>query len=100
MSDWPFFDSENTAVFTTEGVVSNRDPILYVSHDLEDEAWQFHSGVELRDAVPKVVALRHIVQLDNSVKALADLPKGWIATRESFAKSWQRSWNSNIRGTV
>jgi hypothetical protein len=31
----------------------------------------------------KVVALRRIVELENSVIALADLPMGWFAKRSS-----------------
>ena len=91
MSDWSFPDPKNTAVFSTEEVTSRNYPILYVSHDLDDGAWQFHSGEEVRNSAPKIVALYEIVQIDPSVNALADLPIGWIATRKSPESPWRRS---------
>lgn len=91
MSHWPFPDPKNTAVFSTESVMSGDRTILYASHDSDDGAWQFHSGEKVGNSVPKIVALHQIVQLDNSVNALADLPMGWIATRKTPESPWQRS---------
>jgi hypothetical protein len=39
---WPFDDPENTAVFTTQHVLEYGQPIVRVTHDVEDGAWQFH----------------------------------------------------------
>jgi Domain of unknown function (DUF4262) len=39
--NWKFPDPPHTRVFLSEAVQSGREPITYVSHDLEDGAWQF-----------------------------------------------------------
>lgn len=51
---WPFADPWNVAVFTTRQIVRDGEPILHVSHDWDDGAWQFHTGagrVYERDAM-------------------------------------------------
>ena len=42
--DWPFDDPPNVAVVTTRDVTEDKAPILFVSHDRDDGAWQFHSA--------------------------------------------------------
>ena len=89
---WPFADPKNVAVFTTTQVVRDGRPVLYVSHDLDDGAWQFHTGdetVSASDAM--VVALCEMIEIDPSLTELHDLPFGWIATRESIGAEWRRS---------
>jgi hypothetical protein len=80
-SGWPFQDPPNVAVFTTTFIVCDGRPILHVSHDADDGAWQFHHGgtYELKDA--RVVGLGEIVKRDPTVRELADLPLGWSAER-------------------
>lgn len=90
MKDWSFLDAENTAVFTAASITSGDHPVLYVSHDLDDGAWQFQSGRNLDDNEPKVVALRRVVEIDPSVSPLSDLPLGWAAVRKSAETPWQR----------
>lgn len=90
-SDWPFADPQNVAIFSTEAIVKHETPILFVSHDSDDGAWQFHSGKTIAETEPKIVSLKRIVEIDPSVKELADLPLGWIAFRESTNHPWQRS---------
>ena len=89
--DWPFEDPPNVAVFTTTAVVKGGIPILRVTHDDDDGAWQFHTGHNVDAGDAMIVALREVVRLDPSVKSLADLPYGWIAVRESVAAEWRRS---------
>lgn len=88
--DWPFIEPQNVAVFTTRKVVSGDCVILYVSHDADDGAWQFHSGVDSNEDDPKIISLREVIRLDPSLLELADLPLGWIAIRKSQDDSWQR----------
>ena len=90
MSDWPFKDPPNVAVFTTVSVVKGGRSILRVSHDEDDGAWQFHTGQDINAGEAMIVALREIVKLDPSVVLLADLPCGWIATRDSATSEWKR----------
>lgn len=89
MSHWLFDDPPNVAVLTTHQVLKG-ETILYVSHDEEDGAWQFHTGETMNESDAKVVALKRIVELDCSVMQLADLPLGWVATRSEADAVWQR----------
>jgi hypothetical protein len=89
---WPFADPKNVAVFTTTQVVHDGRPVLYVSHDLDDGAWQFHTGadhVSVKDAM--VVALSKMVEIDPSLIELHDLPLGWSAVRSEESAAWNRS---------
>jgi hypothetical protein len=88
--DWPFSDPQNVAVFTTGKVIFENHPILYVVHDEEDGAWQFHTGEDVNIEDAKIVALSEIAKRDPSILELADLPIGWGAVRTSQDDEWQR----------
>lgn len=92
MTRWPFADPQNVAVITTMRIARGLDPIDFVSHDVEDGTWQFHSSAvpfSMKDAA--IIALKNIVARDPSIAELADLPLGWQATRSSLGAPWQRS---------
>jgi hypothetical protein len=74
-------------------IIEGHAWIAYVSHDADDGAWQFHtSEIEPpREAYAALVALSEIVQRDDSVVELADLPAGWCAWRDSEDAPWQRA---------
>jgi hypothetical protein len=96
-ADWPFADPKNVAVFTTIQVLRRGQPILHVSHDDEDGAWQFHTGaqqVSARDAM--IVSLKEIVEHDPTIRELADLPCGWHAERDGVGDSWRRVQNRSV----
>ncbi|MGD1852499.1 MAG: hypothetical protein ACFCBU_18590 [Cyanophyceae cyanobacterium] len=88
--DWLFSEPKNVAVYTTSDVMENRSPILFVPHDIDDGAWQFHSAQGNDCDEPKVVALKRIVDLDHSLEELYDLPMGWQAVRVNESSPWQR----------
>jgi hypothetical protein len=90
-SSWKFKDPPDAAVFTTESVVKGGKPILYVSHDDGDGAWQFHSGDRVSVKEAMVLALAEVVSLDPSIEELADLPCGWTATRVKSTAAWVRA---------
>ena len=64
---------------------------MFVSHDAEDDGWQFLDGTppKMEDAL--IVSLYSIVQRDPSVASLADLPSGWQAERISANAAWKRA---------
>ncbi len=89
---WAFADPKNVAVFTTKQVMRLGRPILHVSHDKDDGAWQFHTGTEqLSPSDAMIVALSEIVERDQSISELADLPCGWHADRDAVGKPWRRT---------
>jgi hypothetical protein len=89
-SEWPFQDPENTAVFSTVGVVKRHEPVCLVCHD-DDGAWQFLGGGHVTMADAMIVLLKNAVETDESLLELADLPLGWKATRENAQAPWRRS---------
>lgn len=84
-----FAESLNTAVFTTKFILENKSPILFVYHYEEDGAWQF-SGSEnaVTDDDYRVISLEEVIQLDNTVLELADLPLGGEAYRLDIKSPW------------
>jgi hypothetical protein len=89
---WPFADPPNVAVFTSADIVDRGMPILYVVHDEDDGAWQFHSvnGPPSEESEARVVGLKTIFALDSSIAALVDLKLGWCARRSGPDGAWRR----------
>ena len=79
----------NTAVVTTSWVTRQGMDILLVSHERDDDVWQFHCGNG--DHAPErlmLVALSTIVALDPTVNEVAGLPAGYTATRQARGGEW------------
>ena len=87
---WPFDQSANCAVLTLKAIISGELPVLFVSHDICDAGWQFLSGEPVNEEDASVVALREVVDLDPTILELADLPVGWVASRNSANAAWER----------
>jgi hypothetical protein len=88
--DWPFDDPPNTASYTTANVLERGFPILLVTHDADDGAWQFLCGETNKTEDGRLIGLDCALTLDPSVGELADLPLGWRAWRDSPTDPWQR----------
>jgi hypothetical protein len=89
--NWPFAYSPNVATITLRSIVERGQPILFVSHDSDDGYWQFmDGGDEFRVEDAMVIALKEVVEIDESVIELADLPLGWFAHRGSRNEPWKR----------
>lgn len=91
---WEFEDAPDTPVVTTAYVTAQGRPILYVSHERDEDGestWQFHCPTEpFSMAVAQLVRLDTIVRLDETLVSLADLPIGWAATRRTPDSAWVR----------
>jgi len=85
-----FNDLEDTTVFTTRPVTEMSYPVLVVSHDADDGAWQFLCGTtnDPKDGVSE--RLGRMLERHPELEALADLPLGWIAWREDETSGWVR----------
>jgi hypothetical protein len=82
-------------VITSSYVTQAGQPILYVSHDPDDEsasggAWQFHcgNGDYAMDRM-QLVALDTILAIDPSVAEVADMAVGYGARRTEPGAAWQ-----------
>lgn len=86
---YKFKEPENTACFTCVHVINKEKDILYVSHD-KDGDWQFLCGEEghtEKDA--KLVSLKSITELDESVNDLFEMPFNVGAERKSIKDKWK-----------
>lgn len=92
MSKFSFGIPENTAVVTSTYVVNEKMPILYVSHEYDDEEgeiWQFHCGNGDYDMNKMLlVSLGDVLRLDGSLSELADLPLNKVARRKHVGDTW------------
>jgi hypothetical protein len=92
-TEWPFEAPRDVAVFTTVQIMSQRMPILHVSHDEDDGAWQFHTGGDSQESDARILSLEEITKIDPTILELADLPEGWVADRSQVGDEWTRSKN-------
>lgn len=91
MAEWKFKDAKNLAVVSTRKIFGQGGWIAYVSHDAQDNSWQFYGNedeVDQHDLI--LVGLVEIVELDETVEQLADLPLGWHAWRDAKTSPWKR----------
>jgi hypothetical protein len=94
---WNFPDRPDTGVYTTRQVFDEGALLSLVSHDPGGD-WQFlHDGddddeSELRDEDDLIyVQFGHLVDRFPETRQLADLPIGWMATRETAGEPWLRA---------
>ena len=85
---FPFYDAPNTATITCCHILENGEPILYVSHDEDDGMWQFLCGKAHETDEAKLVSLKSVFDLDNSVGILKDVPCGYYAERKAQDDEW------------
>jgi hypothetical protein len=78
------------AVFTTKYVLEDKRIITYVSHEIEDGAWQFFSDDKFEDfsKVVRVVGFNEMMDLDPTLRELVDMEMGYIATRNNIDDKW------------
>jgi hypothetical protein len=88
---WPFEQPRGSAAISMSSIVRGGEPILFVSHDLDDRGWQFLGLEDAPEADVCMIALEEVVALDLSVLELADLPPGWCAWRADRTSPWQRA---------
>lgn len=86
--DFKFLEPENVAVFTTKDVLKGA-PILYVYHNDDDGAWQFHSTADPDMGAAVLVAFSEITRIDPTVNDLYFLPYGGRAWRNSPQDDWE-----------
>lgn len=91
--NWPFSDVPNTAAIANKKIITYGEWIAYVTHDLDDGTWQFHtSDPEPPSEVDAMtVSLSNVFQIDSTISGLADLPIGWHAWRVNREAPWQRA---------
>lgn len=64
---FPFCDAPNAASIICCHIIESDHPILYVSHDEDDGMWQFLCGAAHETEEARVVSLKEVYDLDNTV---------------------------------
>ncbi len=77
----------NRYVFTTKQVAFKGSPILFVSHDTDDD-WQFFGEEEVKEEDAAVLLLKEIIEIDPSISNVLNMPKGAKAKRSSKNAEW------------
>ncbi|MGH2920557.1 MAG: hypothetical protein ACRDKU_00600 [Gaiellaceae bacterium] len=88
-SVWPFSDPKERSVYTTRFVLDEGLPILVVSHDPDGE-WEFLCGTTDKPKDAREIMLGEVLELDERVGEVADLPVGWRAFRSSAEAPWMQ----------
>ena len=84
-----FKENYNTAVITTKFVLEKKSPILFVFL-FGDGAWQFvGSEKHVSDNDFRVVSLKEIIEIDNSLLKIAHMPLGSEAIRSTLQSNWR-----------
>jgi len=89
VTPWPFSDPKDLGVIVLESFLTGRQPVVTVHHEVFDGSWQFLTDDELSDDM-KLVRLAEVVQRDETLQQLWDLPLGWYAERPSQQQPWTR----------
>lgn len=88
MNKKSFSTPTNTAVISSTYVLKEKQPVLHVVRDDEDE-WQFHCGNhDYSSEKLMLVTLQNMLDYDSTLVEVADLPVNYFATRDSEQDSW------------
>jgi hypothetical protein len=86
---WPFTEPK-ILLCSQQPVMERKEPVLLISHDTEDHAWQVIGATSGTLENARIISLQKAMELDLSVVELSDLPIGWRAVRESSNGPWRR----------
>ncbi len=86
-------DHRQPFVFTVQEILDGKEPVRHVVHDPGKTGWQFLDGKDLGIREPVVIKKWDMLQTDETLGAIIDLPVGWMATREDRDSPWVRSEN-------
>ncbi|MGB7604162.1 MAG: hypothetical protein WBL93_01670 [Lutisporaceae bacterium] len=87
---WVFKDEPNVMIITTKNIISSKNSILSVWHDADDGMWQFLDGTDVNEEDALTISLEELVNIDDTVNEVSDLPIGWVAWREQKGSDWKR----------
>jgi hypothetical protein len=93
--DWPFDQASNVAAVTTRQVIKDGLPILRVTHYSDDHSWAFACGTTDAESDGRVIRMGEALEIDPTLRDIADLPPGWTAWRDKIGGAWQRFQNEN-----
>ena len=89
-AEWPFDQGPRVAAITTRQVLSDGLPILRVTHYSSDHDWAFVCGTTNATEDARVIAMQEVLDIDPTLREIADLPPGWTAWRDNVGGVWHR----------
>lgn len=84
----PTHASRDCAIYTSNAVAFGAQPVLLVAHSEDGQRWIFLG--EEGDPVDAVVSWGSLIDRDDALIELADLPPGWTARRTADGATWTR----------
>lgn len=69
--------------------MDGKNPITLISHDEEDEMWQFLCSEDHNLEDIRLISLAEACKLDESINQVADLPCGFVVERIEAKGSWK-----------
>lgn len=93
--DWPFDQAENVAAISDASVLEGA-PVLVVIHYSDDDSWAFLSGEDFSPERGKVISMGEALEMDPTLRSIADLATGWVATRRLVGDSWERRADPDV----
>ena len=92
MDKWPFVDLPSTVAVTSSDITNCDNPILYVSHEIDEDGdvtWQFHYDENNFDfSRALLVRLDTILSPDLTIASVSSLPIGYSAKRCQIGGDW------------
>lgn len=88
--EWPFDQEPNVAAITTRQVLDLNLPVLVVTHYDDDHSWGFVCGTTDDVADGRVICMAEALEIDGTLRDVADLPPGWSARRDAQGSAWVR----------
>jgi len=85
-----FDDNKNLAVFSTTNVMKKKKLIVHVSHDEEGD-WQFFAKEAPLSKNAMLIGLSQVLELDDTLLELENLPVGFRADRNTKEDPWRIS---------
>src|SRR5688572_28198052 len=85
-----FKEPGNTVVYSTIHVMKEDSLITLVSHELDGD-WQFIGNEPIQDfsKIGMLVALNEVLKKDKSLFELANMERGYQATRQRKNERWR-----------
>jgi hypothetical protein len=87
---WPFPDPPDRRVSTTRFVVEKGLPILVVARAPDGE-WRFLCGKTDKKKDAREILLGEVLEYDERVAEVADLPVAWRAYRDAPDSPWMQA---------
>lgn len=84
-----FDEEENVVCIACDHVINKEREILLVTHNADDGQWGFLCGQSDHKITNyKLISLKEVIEIDNSVNEIYNLPLGYGAERNSRKTRW------------